>query len=686
MGQIDQFIQQIARAEARADQEVIALAALPADAPIPAPPKAVEDRRKFLAAQADTRAEGEQLFERVIAGNELQPANYLERGAMAARAICRVSMFDGAGVEQGFGSGFLISPGVLITNNHVLPEAGWAGRSIAEFDYALDTYGEPMPTALFSLDPDALFVTSVGLDFTVVAVKPVSRGGAVSLSSFGWLPFIAQVGKVLEGEWLTIIQHPGGGRKSVCVRENRFLKRDADVLWYSTDTLGGSSGSPVFNNDWQVVALHHSGVPERDAQGRILTVDGTPYNPNLHREDRIKWVANEGIRVSRIMETLRQVAADHPLLGALLAATSSPDIARIGARPWGLPPTITPAPQPAPQPALPPAPAPAVIEDTADFDAPLALSYADRPGHQPGWLGDSFRIALPTLSKAVKAQAARLLPAPAEIELRYMGYSAIQHAARRLPILSIANVDFAGRFAMKRPADKWRLDPRLAADQQLGEFYYAGNQFDRGHLTRREDMEYGATRLEALERAADTMHFTNCAPQHSRFNQAKATWQGLELHLLEDSILRNDFRAVIATGPVLAADDPAWDRFPAIRYPRKFWKVAAARTAEGKPFAVGFLLDQTEAIDRFGIEAEVPFTAFKTYQVSIREVERLTGLTFRATVGGRSRKLSSFDPLNRPAAPESLRAPLVGGESASTASAPEGYVPLWSPRAIIRPS
>lgn len=682
MGQTDQLIEQIERAEARADQEVIALAALPADAPIPAPAKAVADRRRFLADQTDSRAEAELLFERVIAGNELQPANYLERGAMAARAICRISIFDGAGLEQGFGSGFLISPGVLITNNHVLPDAGWAGRSIAEFDYALDTYGEPMPTALFSLQPEALFVTSEALDFTVVAVKPVSRGGAVSLAGFGWLPFIAQVGKVLEGEWLTIIQHPGGGRKSVCVRENRFLKRDVDVLWYSTDTLGGSSGSPVFNNDWQVVALHHSGVPERDSAGRILTVDGTPFDPDLHREDRIKWIANEGIRVSRIVETLRQAHAEHPLLRELLLATVSPDIARIGARPWGLPPT--PASPVAAQPVF--QPAPVLEEDSADFDSPLALSYASRAGHAADWLGADFRVPLPTLSKALKAEAARLMSAPREIELKYLGYSAIQHAARRLPILSMADVDFSGRFAMKRPADKWRLDPRIAADEQLGEFYYAKNQFDRGHLTRREDMEYGATRLEALERATDTMHFTNCVPQHSRFNQAKATWQGLELHLLEDSILRKDFRAIIATGPVLAADDPAWDRFPGIPYPRKFWKVAAARTVAGQPFAVAFLLDQSDAIDRHGLEAEVPFTAFKTYQVSIREVERLTGLSFRATIGGKARKLSGFDPLDSVAAPEALRPPLVGQERARVEAAPEGYVPLWSPRAIIRPS
>jgi V8-like Glu-specific endopeptidase len=30
---------------------------------------------------------------------------------------------------------------------------------------------------------------------------------------------------------------------------------------YTTDTLPGSSGSPVFNDNWEVVALHHAGGP-----------------------------------------------------------------------------------------------------------------------------------------------------------------------------------------------------------------------------------------------------------------------------------------------------------------------------------------------------------------------------------------------------------------------------------------
>ena len=44
-----------------------------------------------------------------------------------------------------------------------------------------------------------------------MAVGDTSRSGNITLSRYGFLPLIASTGKVLEGEWLTIIQHPGGG-------------------------------------------------------------------------------------------------------------------------------------------------------------------------------------------------------------------------------------------------------------------------------------------------------------------------------------------------------------------------------------------------------------------------------------------------------------------------------------------
>lgn len=75
-------------------------------------------------------------------------------------------------------------------------------------------------------------------------------------------------------------------------------------MHYLTDSKKGSSGSPVFNDQWQVVALHHRGIPKRDNQGRILSVDGVIWERYMG-EDKIHYIANEGIRISRIIDDLK---------------------------------------------------------------------------------------------------------------------------------------------------------------------------------------------------------------------------------------------------------------------------------------------------------------------------------------------------------------------------------------------
>ncbi|BBD63609.1 hypothetical protein NIES2109_64840 (plasmid) [Nostoc sp. HK-01] len=59
-----------------------------------------------------------------------------------------------------------------------------------------------------------------------------------------------------------------------------------NVVQYVTSTLQGSSGSPVFNDAWDVVALHHAG-------GNILEP-----TTQLH------YFRNEGILVENILADL----------------------------------------------------------------------------------------------------------------------------------------------------------------------------------------------------------------------------------------------------------------------------------------------------------------------------------------------------------------------------------------------
>jgi endonuclease G, mitochondrial len=655
-----------------------------------APVSVLQTRRQFLDESLRDRAEAATVYERIIGGDDLQPVVYLERGTIAARAVFRIDL-----AGQGFGTGFLIAPRVLLTNHHVLPDAGTAGSARANFHYEINLADINVGPVVYALRPSELFYTLDDLDFAVVAVEPQSTDGATALSSFGCLPILETVGKVSEGEWLTIIQHPDGGRKKICVRENQFIKRDDKYLWYTTDTKPGSSGSPVFNNDWYVVALHHAGVPEK----RDGVIQKNPDGSD-------KWIANEGVRASRIVKALKQALPNHPLLLPLYAAT--PASARISA-----PPTRTVATAALPKGApmavdntlsIPieltvtledghvgavsiktpqsteslAAPAVVALERTttrtASFDAPFDIDYGSRKGYDPNFLGaGGKRVGLPKLGPALEAVAAPLIEPEGDNKyiLKYHNYSVVMHAERRFAIYSAANITFGDRFELSRPTDVWRRDPRILTKYQIENWYYASNKFDRGHLTRREDLEYGKTVKAALISAADTCHWTNCTPQHSRFNQNKQVWQGIERYILEQSILEDNINATVVTGPILDEGDPEYRK---VKYPLQFWKVVAALKPDGSLFATAYIAGQKEIIAQFGIEVtEVPFGPYKTFQTTVAEIERLTGLNFVCGPND-GKALREFDPMQQPAARRRRRQ--APPEEAAGLALPEGYFEL----------
>ena len=125
----------------------------------------------------------------------------------------------------------------------------------------------------------------------------------------GWNRLIAQQGKIVIGESMNIVGHPMGRLKEISIRENRLDLQLDEFLHYSTDTEPGNSGSPVFNDQWEVVALHHSGVPKTDSQGRALRRDGNVWRPG-DGDDAVDWVANEGVRVSVILKHLAGLQTD----------------------------------------------------------------------------------------------------------------------------------------------------------------------------------------------------------------------------------------------------------------------------------------------------------------------------------------------------------------------------------------
>ncbi|MFI9810053.1 trypsin-like serine peptidase [Streptomyces sp. NPDC052301] len=271
------------------------------------------DRHAVPAAMAVEAVRAEPLtapdaYERILGvSKDLQAWSFLPRGARAARTVARISVREN-GRELPLGTGFLVSPSLLMTNHHVLTDAEAAQQCFVEFDAQVTVDNTPQPSVRLELDPDAFFVADERLDFALVLVAP-DAGGRPPGETFGWNRLSAQPGKLVVGEPVNVIGHPMGRLKEIAVRDNMLQVRLDDFLQYKTDTEPGNSGSPVFNDQWEVVALHHSGVPRTDDQGRVLRSDGQVWQPG-DGDDAVDWVSNEGVRISSVLRHLAQLPPD----------------------------------------------------------------------------------------------------------------------------------------------------------------------------------------------------------------------------------------------------------------------------------------------------------------------------------------------------------------------------------------
>lgn len=247
--------------------------------------------------------------------------SFFDCGLKASRSVGRVVEAPARQPVQAIGTGSLVTERLLLTNHHVCRTPEEAAGMAVQFGYEYDENGGERPTDQWELAPDTLFVTDPALDYTVVAVA--ERDGQPPGSTYGHIPLIEQTGKAVMGEVLNVIHHPAGDRKRVSLRYNRMVAEDDLWLRYESDTREGSSGAPVFNDQWEMIALHHGGISAIDDEGFELARDGRRWTEDMG-EEALAYSGNEGARVSRIVRSLRETDLT-PERRTLLATVLNPE-------------------------------------------------------------------------------------------------------------------------------------------------------------------------------------------------------------------------------------------------------------------------------------------------------------------------------------------------------------------------
>lgn len=238
----------------------------------------------------------------------LDIAKWRERLLEVEQQVCRVEINTAEGLL--YGTGFLVGPGTVMTNYHVMKpvidKPDLTAKVRFRFDYKIMEDGDTINSgAVYRLAANDWLIDQS--EYSPLDEVADTAGAAPELTQLdyalvrlngepGNLPVgsSAQPGAVLR-KWITvtnqaydfqpdtalyILQHPQGEPLKMCLDTEAIigLNGNRTRVRYRTNTEKGSSGSPCFNKDWELVALHHSGDPNYETLHKPEYNQGVPID------------------------------------------------------------------------------------------------------------------------------------------------------------------------------------------------------------------------------------------------------------------------------------------------------------------------------------------------------------------------------------------------------------------------
>ncbi|MEM9292479.1 MAG: serine protease [Acidobacteriota bacterium] len=210
----------------------------------------------------------------------LRSIGFLQRGVQRAASVARLRITFSASRIR-YGTAVRIGEDLLLTCHHVLFD--WARGNapamgaVAWFNYQQDADGNSLPVESYRTLPQTL-AGDRDQDWAVLRTTcPVAEDfPALDLGSP--IPLI-------EGARIYIVQHPGGGPKKITLDRNQVTHLNDRMIHYRAETEAGSSGAPIFDEAWSLVAIHQGWQ-------RVATATGTA-------------IVNQGLRIEGIASSLQ---------------------------------------------------------------------------------------------------------------------------------------------------------------------------------------------------------------------------------------------------------------------------------------------------------------------------------------------------------------------------------------------
>lgn len=266
------------------------------------------------------------------------------------------------------------------------------------------------------------------------------------------------------------------------------------------------------------------------------------------------------------------------------------------------------------------------------------------PGYDPKFLSQTnpdLEIPLPTFTPGTASQILRGPHLSGGVWRDFIHFSIATNQAMRTPVVAALNID-QDHLVEGLPPKFWTLDTEVGQDFQLGSGYYdkaddMENPWDKGHMAMRSNAAWGS--IDEARAASDgTFVYSNAALQHENFNRDE--WKALESWVQRLQVSSNR-RVSSFSGPV-------WFNFPrsvtplghkTALVPSAFFKVVCFVGENETLHTRAFLMTQDANALRDNNSRHL--YDFENYQVTVTDIENLTGLRFPQKVADGNPLLAS---------------------------------------------
>ncbi|MCD0460688.1 DNA/RNA non-specific endonuclease [Roseiconus lacunae] len=433
---------------------------------------------------------------------------------------------------------------------------------------------------------------------------------------------------------------PGRVSKQKRSARSRWLSKPVAALAHDASTLGGNSGSAIIDVDsGTVAALHFAGkylvenygVPAyelaRDPRivdaGVQFASDVPPANEDLDdywrdsESPTDEPVDNDRLAPSQPRSQQMKTKSNDVTIEVPLRITIS-----LGQPGAGTTYHVAPSS---------PSEDDGDRSDDSDIEADdFDIGESNGSGYDKDFLSET--VPTPKLSKKI---ARDTFEHNGSKLIHYTHFSVCQSKSRSLPRFVAWNIDGGNMKQLSRRGIRFIRDRRVPAEFQAGNELYRNNKYDRGHVARRADLNWGPL-SEAKAANRDSFFFTNMTPQHEAFNQSSkgGLWGELENAVFEDMKVEN-LKASVMAGPIFQDTDKTYRD---VKIPEDFWKLVAFHDADDDEFKVAaYIISQKELVFTEARELD----RFHLYQVSLAQLTKRTGLKFGEIVEFDSFKLLS---------------------------------------------